>query len=152
MSAGAGAGSAEIALGGGGWIDGAAGSERGGARSFSGDDTLGATGAPPNLRKIAAPGEVVSSPGANLIPDPGSDDSRRNVTSRPPHEPSPRCAPRPPADVPNTSSTSACSSIEMSTKRNSSDDSRVAGASRGRAKLRRVVKSGECGRVQTRVG
>ena len=151
MSACAGAGSAEIALGGGGWIEGAAESGRGAAGAFSGGDALGAAGVPPNRRKIAAPGEVVSSPGANLIPDPGSDDSRRSVTSRPPHAPSPRCAPRPPADVPKMSSTSACSSIETSTKRNSSDDPRVGGASRGRAKLRKVVKSGECGCVQTRV-
>jgi len=38
----------------------------------------------------AEPGEVASVPGANLNPDPGSGESRRNVTSSAPSRSSPR--------------------------------------------------------------
>ena len=83
---------------------GIAGSIGAGVGDLSG--AVAAAGGDPSRRNIEVPGEAVSSPGASLIPAPGSGASRRNVTSRTPHASSPWRAPRPPVDVPNTSSRS----------------------------------------------
>lgn len=104
--------------------------------------------APPNRRSKAALGEPMSAPGASVIPEPGSRERRRSVTSSAPHEFSPERAP-PEVVVPKVISTSACNSIDTKTNRYSIGTSTEEGEVRRRTKSRRGVTS-ESGQLRMR--
>ena len=62
----------------------------------------------------AVPGVVVAAPGESLMPEPGSGDRRRSVTSSTPSNCSPRFAP-PRGAVPKRMTTIRCNSIDSTT-------------------------------------
>ena len=88
--------------------------------------------------RSAAPGEAVSLPGASLKPDPGSGESRRNVTSSAPSRSSPRRAP-PRLASPNRMITSTWTSMDSTTNWMSVGSSNLADATPRRAGLRWTV-------------